>query len=257
LIVSFGLALLALFSVQALSLMFERVPESLSLLRETPLLSPATSLSPMALAVAGGSLMVLFLARLRREPTPLAAGSFINGMGHAGLQVIAMEWLRPYFSNYTVALVGAFAFMAVLGAWRAVRRKNEDDSMALIAYFISTIAAVAFGYFVVSHFGQLDLASAGVLPAGLFICSLPAYFSARACATQVALIRPGGGKALLMVLGLTGFGAICGAVAVAAVAAVAGVVYATVIVAALYLLVAWLFTQGRGSPFAGVMIPSA
>jgi hypothetical protein len=94
------------------------------------------------------------------------------------------------------------------------------------------------------------------LAAGVLLASLPAYFSARACATQVVLIQPGGGKALMKILGLNLFGAVWGAVAVAAAVAAAGVIYATILVSAVYLLAAWVFTQGR-SPFAGVMIPSA
>jgi hypothetical protein len=253
---SFSLALVSLFAIQALALMFERVPQNLGLLRETPLLNPAASLSPLSLCVIGGVLFLLFFTRLRRDPSPLAAGSFLNGVGHGGLQVVAIDWLVPYFPNPVSACVIGFAGMAVIGSWRAIRRPNEDDSMALIAYFISVIASIAFGYFVLSHFGDLNLSWSGVLIGGVFLASLPAYFSARACATQIALIQPGGGRAMWKVLSLNALGGICGAVAVAGVSAFIGVAYATVLVAAIYLLAAWLFTQGR-EPFAGIMVPSA
>lgn len=253
----FALSLLSLLTAQVTALVFERLPEHARLITSLPLVSPA-GLSPAMLAGLGVLLFTLFFARLRREPGPLAAGSFVTGLGHVGLQITAIEALKSHVADPVGPSVAAFVLAAGLGSWRALRRRNEDDSMAMIAYFISCVAAVAFSFFVLSHFGSLSAPAYVLAAGGAFLGALPAYFSARACATQVLLIRPGGGRALTRVLLLHAFGGIWGGIIFETAALAAGVNYAAALVAGFYLLAAWLYTQGKSSPFEGVLLsPSA
>ncbi len=255
---SFFLALLVLLCAQVMALVFDRAPLHAEWFESTPLLDPASISSPIVTLI--GLCLVLFLlfvARLRREPGPLAAGSFVTGIGHVGLQLIALEWLKPLVANPVSFSVGVFALAAVVGSWRATRTHNEDDSMAMIANFISTVAAIAFGYFLVSHFGDLAASQRTLLIAGGLLGALPAYFSSRACATQILLMQPGGGKALMKLLVITAAGGLWGGVIIESTIVFGGVAYATVLVASFYLLAAWLFTQSRSNPFVGALIPSA
>ncbi len=255
---SFFLALLMLLCAQVMALMFDQAPLQAELFTATPLLDPASISSPLVMLVGLGVLLFfLFIAHIRREPGPLASGSFVTGLGHVGLQLIALEWLKPVVANPVVFSVGVFSAAAVIGSWVATRRRNEDDSMALIAYFISTVFAIAFGYFLVSRFGDLVASPQTLMIAGGLLGALPAYFSSKACATQIFLMQPGGGKALVKLLTVNAVGALWGGVIVESVIVFAGVSYATVLVGSFYLLAAWLFTQGRSVPFVGALIPSA
>ena len=237
--------------------MFDRVPLQASWFEATPLLEPASITSPVVTLIGLTVLLfLLFVARLRREPSPLASGAFVTGLGHVGLQLIALEWLKPVVGDPVAFSVGAFVLAATIGSWRATRRRNEDDSMALIAYFISTVAAIAFSYFVVSHFVDLAASQRTLLTAGALLTALPAYFSSKACATQIFLIPPGGGRAVIRLLVVYALGALWGGLIIEFVILFGGTSYATFLVAGFYLLAAWLFTQGRSSPFGGVLVPT-
>jgi len=254
---AFILSLISLLWAQVLALMFERAPEHLSMLRKTPMLETAQA-SPLMVLVAGVLLFMLFLTRLRREPGPLAAGAFLNGLGHVGLQILALEWLKPHIANPVQGCVTAFVIAAVVGSWRALSRKNEDDSLAIIGYFISVVAAIAFGHFVAGHFGKLSAPANVLLAAGAALTAVPAFFSARASAMQIFLIQPGGMMATMKILVLYAFGGLWGGILVMGMTAGFGLNYATVLVAGVYLLAAWLFTQTRGGGFAGALLtPSA
>lgn len=251
--IAFVLSVVTLLWAQVLALMLEQVPQHLKLVKQTPLLEQA-SVSPVMLAGLVALLFMLFVARLRREPGPLAAGAFLTGLGYVGLQILALEWLRPHVENPLQYCVGAFALASMVGSWRALSRRNEDDSLALIAYFISVVAAIAFGYFVIGHFDELNAPANILLAGGVFLAALPAYFSARASATQIFLIQPGGFVATLKILTLHVFGGVFGGVVVLGLIAGFGVAHATFFVAAVYLLAAWLYTQG--STYASALIGS-
>lgn len=255
---SFALGMGALLVAQTLAVVGGRVTEFSGRFQSTPMLTPAESLDPR-LFVAGASVFILLMfARLRREPGPLALGSFLTGFGHVGLQSVALEWSKTWAipggqdsAGCTGCLIAVFTVMAAAGAWRAARARNLDDSMAMISFFISAVAAVAISYFAIGSFPKMALPPAWLAGMGTVLSAWPAYFSAKACVTQMTLIRPGGGRALGMILALNGLGALGGGVIVHGVIATLGVTYATALVGCLYLLAAWLFTQSRSEPFAG------